>query len=66
MGQLLREHEAAEYLRISVYLLQRWRTYGGGPHFIRVGGPRGRAIRYEKIELDQWIKSNRIHREVQQ
>jgi len=31
------EREAAEYLNVSVHLLRRWRVYGGGPKYLKMG-----------------------------
>jgi excisionase family DNA binding protein len=43
--------EAARYVRISVSTLAKWRVYGGGPPFIRIG----RVIRYSRGELDAYM-----------
>jgi hypothetical protein len=59
-SSLLPEKQAAEYLGISVYLLQRWRCQLKGPDFVRVGGPNGKAIRYRKSVLDAWIDANTV------
>jgi len=59
--RLLTEKQAANYLGISVYLLQRWRWQVKGPDFVRVGGPGGKAIRYKKTVLDAWIDANTVH-----
>ena len=61
---LLHERDAADYLGVSVYLLQRWRCNKAGPSYVRIGGPNGRAIRYELQELDRWIEVNRVVLEV--
>lgn len=59
-NSLLNEHEAAKYLGISPYLLQRWRCQLKGPDYVRVGGPNGKAIRYRKSVLDAWIDANTV------
>jgi len=41
-GRLLDVPEAAEYLGLSKSTLDKWRCYGEGPQFIKMG----RAIRY--------------------
>lgn len=33
----LDERLAAEYLGVSVHSLRRWRVYGGGPRFLKMG-----------------------------
>ena len=44
---------AAEYLGLSVSTLNKWRCYGEGPKFIKMG----RAIRYRLSDLDKYIES---------
>ena len=51
---LLTEAQAADFLSISMRTLQAWRVRGGGPVFIRAG----RAIRYRRRDLIEWIDSN--------
>ena len=43
--------EAAEYLRLSRRTLERYRTSGLGPKFVKCG----RSVRYRQSDLDQWI-----------
>lgn len=50
--RVLREREAAQYLAVSVSMLQKFRTRGGGPAFIRLGR---RSVGYDVVDLDQWI-----------
>lgn len=57
---LLRERDAAELLGVSHYLLQRWRCYGGGPKWIRVGGKRGRLVRYRRRDIEAFIDANTV------
>ena len=57
---LLTEKQAAKLLGVSPSWLQKRRSYGYGPPFIRLGGRRG-AIRYQKTDLDRFIADN-LHR----
>ena len=58
------EKEAAQYIGMSKYFLQRDRSCGvtsgrtPGPAFIKMG----RSVRYLKDDLDQWINQHRIDR----
>ncbi len=60
--RFLTEAEAAEYICMSRSYLRQDRMNGfrknrtPGPPFVRMG----RAIRYLKDDLDQWIMENRI------
>ena len=42
--------QAAEYLRLSHYSLEKMRSRGGGPRFRR----HGRRVVYAVVELDAW------------
>lgn len=49
---LLATKQAAIYLGLSPYTLEKWRTQGIGPRFVRLGA---KAIRYRKSDLDAFI-----------
>lgn len=44
---LLTTQEASEYLGLAVSTLNKWRVYGNGPQFIKLG----RAVRYRLEDL---------------
>jgi predicted DNA-binding transcriptional regulator AlpA len=58
--ELLHERDASNLLKVSIYQLQRWRCYGGGPQFVRVGGKNGRAVRYRRCDIDAYIQQNLV------
>lgn len=49
---LLREKEVAERLGISLLTIRKWRVFGRGPRFRKLGG---RAVRYDPADVDRWI-----------
>lgn len=49
--EYLTPKEAAAYLRSSPSTLAKLRLVGGGPRYCSIG----RAIRYRKVDLDQWM-----------
>ncbi|WP_109465263.1 helix-turn-helix transcriptional regulator [Albibacillus kandeliae] len=49
---LLNTKEAARYLGLSHYTLEKWRSKGIGPDCLRVGS---KAIRYRQSDLDAFI-----------
>jgi N-acetylglutamate synthase/N-acetylornithine aminotransferase len=51
----LNPREAAAYIRSSTSTLAKRRLYGGGPEFCRIG----RAIRYCKADLDEFMVRSR-------
>lgn len=53
---LLHERDAARILGLSVHWLRRERWKGGGPPYIKFG----RAVRYERDTLLQWIAGRRV------
>lgn len=54
--QLLNTAEAAEVVRLAVATLEKMRTQGQGPRFVKLG----RAVRYRRIDLEDWIASSVI------
>lgn len=56
VDELLTEHEAATFLKISSRTLQAWRCSKAGPAFVRVG----RTIRYRRGDLVAWIAANTV------
>ena len=48
--------QAAEYLGLSKPTLERYRTFGGGPRYAKIGA----AVRYRKADLDTWVESRLV------
>jgi predicted DNA-binding transcriptional regulator AlpA len=57
---LLRERDAADYLNVTEYALQKWRYRGIGPRFVRLGRRTGGAIRYKISDLNEWIANHTV------
>lgn len=55
MPKRVRTNVAAEYLGLSESTLRKYRVYGGGPRFHRVGP---RIIVYEVADLDAWASTS--------
>lgn len=43
--------QAAEYLGLAVSTLNKWRCWGGGPAYLKLG----RAVRYRQEDLDAFM-----------
>ena len=54
MQTLLSQREAAIALRLSERTLERARTTGLGPKFVKAG----RRVLYRQSDLDDWIAAN--------
>jgi Helix-turn-helix domain len=54
--RLFDPREASAYLRIAKQTLARWRCYGLGPRFVRIGG----RIFYDIADLDAFIAGNKF------
>lgn len=54
--RILRTPEAAQFLGLSASTLEKMRSTGGGPKFIRLGG---RAVGYDITDLDEWLDAQR-------
>ena len=48
---MLTTREAADYLGLAPATLNKWRCYGTGPSFVRLG----RAIRYRRDDLSAFL-----------
>ena len=46
--------EAADFLRSNARTLERWRTTGGGPRFVKVG----RRVCYRRVDLEAFVRAN--------
>ncbi len=55
--RILRTLEAATYVGLSPSTLEKYRTAGGGPRFVRLGG---RAVGYDVEDLDAWLDEQRL------
>ena len=53
---ILTTPEAATYVRLGKPTLERYRLTGDGPRFCRLGS----AVRYRKIDLDDWLASRLV------
>lgn len=56
LDALLSEVDAADLLGLSTRTLQCWRLQETGPAYVRAG----RAIRYRRRDLLEWIDANTI------
>jgi len=50
---LLNEMEVAEFLKMSVASVRRWRLFRTGPKYLKIGA----AVRYERGDLEVWLNS---------
>ena len=55
MSNLLNETAAAEVLAMSVKTLRKWRLFGGGPVFRKIGT----CVRYRVDDLEEFIEAGR-------
>ncbi|HVT16580.1 MAG TPA: helix-turn-helix domain-containing protein [Thermoanaerobaculia bacterium] len=55
MWEMLTTEQAALYLGLSPRTLEKRRTVGGGPPFLKLG----RAVRYRLCDLEEWIAQRR-------
>jgi|GWRWMinimDraft_5_1066013.scaffolds.fasta_scaffold123695_1 hypothetical protein len=56
-GQMLAPEAAGRITTLSPKTLANMRVVGGGPPFYKVG----RYVRYDRIELEQWMRSRRYY-----
>ncbi|WP_417455909.1 helix-turn-helix transcriptional regulator [Kordiimonas sp.] len=51
---MLTTHEAARLLGLAPSTLNKWRLYGLGPRFVKLG----RAVRYRRPDVDAYLASH--------
>jgi len=52
--------QASSYINVSTDLLQKWRSEGLGIPYIKLGESTSSLIRYDREELDKYLKSKTI------
>ena len=52
-GAMLRTSMAADYLGVSPATLRKWRVFGTGPRYKKLG----RVVVYDPSELKQWLQA---------
>lgn len=53
---LLNEGQLARLWNISIRTLQKWRTTGDGPRFVKVGS----LVRYRPSDIDDFVARNTV------
>jgi len=53
------ERDVAQLTGIAARTLQKWRLFGKGPRFYRVGG----MIKYDLAEVDSWVQAKAVNGE---
>jgi hypothetical protein len=53
---LLDEKYAAQYLGCSIGMMRKWRLFGNGPAFCKLG----RLVRYRQEDLTAFVEASRI------
>ncbi|MDN3645777.1 helix-turn-helix domain-containing protein [Pontixanthobacter aestiaquae] len=52
----MRTTQAAQYLDVSESLLEKFRVFGGGPRYAKIG----RSVIYRRASLDDWLVASEI------
>jgi len=51
--RFLTEDELAELTGIAVRTLQKWRVFGRGPRFKKIGGT---SVRYDRADVEEFLR----------
>lgn len=54
--ELLDTHDLARLLKLQHQTLRKWRSQGGGPAFIRLGG----RVRYRRASIERWLAEKTV------
>jgi predicted DNA-binding transcriptional regulator AlpA len=49
---LLKEQDLAKLINMTLHTIRKWRCYGGGPRFIKIGS----AVRYRAQDVELWLQ----------
>lgn len=60
MSAYLTTAEVAQILGYCPQTIRAWRYRGTGPRYIRLGGPKGRAL-YDVEELSAWLEAKKAN-----
>ena len=55
-GSLLTTDEASALLRCSGRTLERWRTSGGGPRYVKAGPGAKSRVFYAREDIEDWMQ----------
>ncbi len=55
-SNVLNERQAANVLGCSVALMRKWRLFGDGPSYLKIG----RLIRYRQADIDSFLEAHRV------
>jgi predicted DNA-binding transcriptional regulator AlpA len=53
IDSLLNEHDVAHIIGLSVSTVRRWRVFGQGPKYLKIGS----AVRYKPEDISAWLES---------
>ncbi len=57
---LLKEHEVAALLSVSVRTLQEWRQTGHGPPFLKLSSRKRGVVRYDPADVRAYVLKRRV------
>ena len=52
----MNEREAAEFIGVAPATLRKWRCFGKGPAYAKLGQARSSRVVYDRRELERWIE----------
>ncbi len=58
--EYLSPKEASKLLGVSTHLLQKWRSFGVGMPYVKLGQSNSSVIRYKKSDLMKFLDENTI------
>lgn len=58
---MLTSKQTAELCGVKLNTLQKWRTRGTGPKYVKFGGANSAAIRYPREDVEAFIKARTVN-----
>lgn len=60
--ELLNPKQVSDLLQIGVIQLAKWRMFGRGPRFVKMGdaGKKHVPVRYRRSDIEAWLQANTV------
>jgi predicted DNA-binding transcriptional regulator AlpA len=58
---MLTSKQTAELCGVTLNTLQKWRTRGNGPKYVKFGGANSAAVRYPRKDVEAFIQARTVN-----
>ena len=58
---MLTSKQTAELCGVTLNTLQKWRTRGNGPKYVKFGGSNSAAVRYPRKDVEAFLQARTVN-----